>query len=162
MIFVSNFDLAGCGGQWRSAGLPSLPCFGRGLSAVIASSCGGGIGGGAELVPLLGPGPMRGQMQNGSALRPGQSGGHGEEVAAQRRTAGGRMAVSGEVPAARSRLCVIAAQIAHAALDANWPDGRWANGPSMTSDRAVSMIACWRWVMSAWVVSSVLLVRNGW
>jgi len=39
---------------------------------------------------------MCGQMQNGSALRPGQSGGHGEEVAAQRRTAGGRVAVSGE------------------------------------------------------------------
>jgi hypothetical protein len=96
MIFLSNFDLAGCGGQWRSAGLPSLPCSGRGLSAVIASSCGRGIGGGPELVPLLGPGPMCGQMQNGSALRPGQSGGHGDEVAAQRRTAGGRVAVSGE------------------------------------------------------------------
>ena len=51
------------------------------------------------------------------------------------------------VPAARSRLCVIAAQIAHAALAANWPDGIWANGPSMTSDRTVSMMACWRWVL---------------
>lgn len=65
------------------------------------------------------------------------------------------------VPAARSRLCVIAVQIAQAALDANWLQGRWANGPSMMSEKTVSIIACWRWVMSACAVGSVLLVRNG-
>jgi len=34
----------------------------------------------------------------------------------------------------------MAVQIAHAALDANWLDGKWASGPSMTSDRTVSMM----------------------
>ena len=29
------------------------------------------------------------------------------------------------------------------------PEGRWANGPSIRSANTVSMIACWRWVMSA-------------
>ena len=53
------------------------------------------------------------------------------------------------VPAARSRLWVIAAQIAHALLAANRPEGRWARGPSIRSAKTVSMIACRRWVMSA-------------
>ena len=56
----------------------------------------------------------------------------------------------------------MAVQIAHAAFEANWLEGRWARGPSIRSDRTVSMMACWRWVMSACAVASVLLVRNGW
>ena len=32
----------------------------------------------------------------------------------------------------------------------------------MRSANTVSMIACWRWVMSASVTGSVLLVKNGW
>jgi hypothetical protein len=55
----------------------------------------------------------------------------------------------------------MAVQIAHAAFEANWLEGRWANGPSITSDSTVSMMACFRWVMSACAAGSVLLVRNG-
>jgi hypothetical protein len=66
------------------------------------------------------------------------------------------------VPAARSRLWVIAASTAHAALAAKEPEGWWAQGPSMRSDQTVSQMACWRWVTSAWVTGSVLLVKNGW
>ena len=66
------------------------------------------------------------------------------------------------VPAARSRLWVIAAQIVQALFAANRPEGRWARGPSIRSANVVSMIACRRWVMSACAVGSRLLVRNGW
>jgi len=53
------------------------------------------------------------------------------------------------VPAARSRLWVIAAQMAQAALAAKRPEGWCASGPSIRSANTVSMIACCRWVMSA-------------
>jgi hypothetical protein len=66
------------------------------------------------------------------------------------------------VPAARSRLWVKAAQIAHALFAGNRPDGKCARGPSMRSANTVSMIAWRRWVMSAAAVGSVLLVKNGW
>jgi hypothetical protein len=56
----------------------------------------------------------------------------------------------------------MAAQIAQALLAAKRPDGRWANGPSIRSANTVSMIACRRWVMSACVLDSALLVKNGW
>ena len=49
--------------------------------------------------------------------------------------------------AARSRLCVIAAQMVQAWLAANSEEGRWAMGPSIRSAKTVSMIACRRWVM---------------
>ena len=55
------------------------------------------------------------------------------------------------VPAARSRLWVIAARTVQAALAANKPEGWWAQGPSMRSDQTVSQMAWSRWVMSAWV-----------
>ena len=66
------------------------------------------------------------------------------------------------VAAARSRLWVIAAQIAQALLAENWPEGRCASGPSIRSAKTVSMIACRRWVMSASATGASLLVRNGW
>src|SRR3954453_2377478 len=78
---------------------------------------------------------------------------------APRATAG---LVGSRVSAARSRLWVIAAQIAHAWFDANRPEGRWANGPSIRSAKTVSMTACRRWVTSAAVTDSTLLVKNGW
>lgn len=53
------------------------------------------------------------------------------------------------VPAARSRLWVIAAQIAQALLAEKRPEGMCASGPSIRSTNTVSMIACLRWVMSA-------------
>lgn len=51
---------------------------------------------------------------------------------------------SARVLAVRSRLWAIAAQIAHALLAANRPEGMWASGPSIRSAKTVSMIACRR------------------
>jgi hypothetical protein len=65
------------------------------------------------------------------------------------------------VPAARSRLWVIAASTVHALLAEKDPEGRWARGPSITSANTDSMIACCRWAMSAAVIDAVLLVKNG-
>ena len=61
------------------------------------------------------------------------------------------------VPAARSRLCVMAAQRAQALFAAKRPEGRWAIGPSMRSANTVSMMAWRRWVMSASAVAWMLL-----
>ena len=62
------------------------------------------------------------------------------------------------VPAARSRLWQIAARMVQAALAPKEPEGWWAQWPSIRSDQTVSQMACRRWVMSACVVGSVLLV----
>ena len=64
------------------------------------------------------------------------------------------------MPAARSRLWVIAAQIAPALLAANRLEGGWARGPSIRSANTVSMMACRRWRMSSAAVGSRLLVKN--
>lgn len=37
-----------------------------------------------------------------------------------------------------------------------------ARGPSIRSEKTVSMMACWRWVMSASAVGRSVLVKNGW
>jgi hypothetical protein len=59
-------------------------------------------------------------------------------------------------------LWVIAGGIAQAAFAAKTPEGMGAGGPSIRSANTDSMIACRRWVMSASVTGSVLLVKNGW
>jgi hypothetical protein len=66
-------------------------------------------------------------------------------------------AVPVRVPAARSRLWVIAARMLQAALAGKAPEGWWAQGPSMRSDQTVSQMAWRRWVMSACVTGSGLL-----
>src|SRR5262249_45380940 len=71
-------------------------------------------------------------------------------------------AVAVRVAAARSRLWQIAASRHQAALAGNQPDGWWAQGPSIRSDQTVSQMAWRRWVMSASVVGSLLVVKNGW
>jgi hypothetical protein len=68
--------------------------------------------------------------------------------------------VLARVAAARSRLWVIAAQRAQAALAAKRPQGWWVRGPSIRSAKVVSMIACLRWMMSACGVGSVLSVKK--
>src|SRR6476646_5602428 len=60
-----------------------------------------------------------------------------------------RWRVPARVAAARSRLCAMAAQIAHAELAPKRPEGMWARGPSMRSAKVVSMMAWRRWVISA-------------
>lgn len=65
------------------------------------------------------------------------------------------------VAAARSRLWAMAAHNAQAEFAAKCPEGRCTSGPSMRSENAVSMTAWPRWVRSASVVGSVLLVKNG-
>ena len=64
-------------------------------------------------------------------------------------------------PAARSRLWAIAAHRIQAELAPNRPEGKWARGPSIRSAKVVSMIACWRWVMSACSMGSSVSVKNG-
>lgn len=91
------------GRDW-SAGLPSFPL---GLRSVPRTA--GGQWSGSERWsgrvpehphpeggPLLGPGPMRGQVQEWAALWSGQPGGHGDDVAAQGRATGGGMPVAGQ------------------------------------------------------------------
>jgi hypothetical protein len=46
-------------------------------------------------------------------------------------------------------------------LAGNDPDGKCASGASIRSAKAVSTIACGRWVVSAATVGSSLLVKNG-
>ena len=67
------------------------------------------------------------------------------------------------VPAARSRLWVIAASTAHAALAGN--EAKRLASPGSVDEvgpTVVSTTACPRWVRSAWATGSVLLVKNGW
>jgi hypothetical protein len=111
--------------------------------------------------PAVGPRPVLGQMQHRAALRACQSGGDVDDLTPKRGRATASWSVL-RVPAARSRLWLIAAQIAQAELAANRAEGRWARGPSMRSANTVSMIAWRRWTRSACAVGSVLLVRNGW
>ena len=44
-----------------------------------------------------------------------------------------RCRLPASVPAARVRLCAVAAQTSPGAFAANWPDGRWASGPFLSS-----------------------------
>lgn len=64
-------------------------------------------------------------------------------------------------PVARSRLGEIAAQSTQVEFAAKWPDGMCAVGPSIRPANTVSMIACWRWVMSAASTGRSVLVKNG-
>ena len=61
----------------------------------------------------------------------------------------GAVALPARTPVARSRLWAIAAHRIQAELAPKRPEGRWARGPSMRSAKTVSMMAWWRWVMSA-------------
>ena len=56
----------------------------------------------------------------------------------------------------------MAAHRIQAELAPKRPEGMWASGPSIRSANTVSMMACWRWVMSAWSTGRSVLVRNGW
>lgn len=111
--------------------------------------------------PDLGPGPVRRHVQHRLALRLAIQA--GTVIRVRRRVAPRSTAWTGPaiVPAARSRWWVIAAHRVQALLAANRPDGRCANGPSIRSANTVSMMACRRWVMSAWLRRSRLLVKNG-
>ena len=149
----SCWGWAGC-----AAGLPSS------FTGVSGRACGGrwvkglrGVAGGSwpntprQMVkPLRGPGPVFGEVEHAPALRAGDAGGDVDDAAAQGCSRGRRRGCCRRgVAAARSRLWVIAAQMAQAWLAANRPEGRWARGPSMRSAKTVSMIACRRWVRSA-------------
>jgi hypothetical protein len=103
------------------------------------------------------------QVQYGTALRSGEPGGHGDDVAAQGGAAsdgvlGGRLV---RVPATRSRLWVIWAQIARALLrrtgprvGREWPvDQVGEHG----LDGRVPAVG-----ESASTVDSTVLVKNGW
>src|SRR3990170_1609678 len=82
------------------AGLLVCPAFPRVVSGrcrvrrVDGWSCGNGwSGGGCEYVapergPLLGPGPVGGQVQDAAALWSGEAGGHAGDLAGPRRAAG--------------------------------------------------------------------------
>ena len=94
-------------------------------------------------------------MQGSFALGPGAWGIRAGTLTRWRRSVAPRAWVwSVRVPAARSRLWVIAASIAQAVFAAKTPEGMWASGPSIRSANTDSMIACWRCVMSASVTGS--------
>ena len=65
-------------------------------------------------------------------------------------------------PAARSRLCAMAAQASQAAFAGNEPDGRCASGPSARSANTCSTWAWSRWCSSAWRVSNGESVNTAW
>jgi len=66
------------------------------------------------------------------------------------------------VPAARSRLWAMAAAASQAALAVNFPDGRWASGPSLRSARSCSITAWPRCCSSAWISSNGESVKTAW
>ena len=109
----------------RAAGLPSFSIVSGSWSGLVGEGC--WSGGDRRRYPVtehlvpqrlpgMGPGPVAGQMQHSAALRPGDPGGHGDDLTAQCRAAGHGMGWAGlaRVPAARSKLWLIAAQIAQA------------------------------------------------
>ena len=146
------------GGRAGTAGLPSVSTEGPPGQGCWAGWTGSGCDGWWQAVaddavpqgePGLRPGPVLGQVQDGAALRLGETGRHVDQRAAQGRAAGHGLLDRRGLPAARSRLWVIATHRAQAAFAANRPDGRCASGPSIRSAKVVSMIAWRRWMTSA-------------
>jgi hypothetical protein len=95
VVVVRSADLLVC--------RPAFSCgLGRGLRAGGRGSGGEWWpGGGAEHVvpeggPLVGPGPVRGPVQHRAALRAGEPGGDGDELAAQGGAAGDGVPITGE------------------------------------------------------------------
>ena len=72
------------------------------------------------------------------------------------------VAFPASVPAARSRLWVIAVSTVQVLSAGNNPQGMWAKVPSSRSAKSDSMIACRRWVISASATGSVPSVKKGW
>jgi hypothetical protein len=70
--------------------------------------------------------------------------------------------VPARVAAARVRLNAITASTSQAAFAVNLPDGRWARAEFFRSAWTCSMIAWPRWVLSAVMVSRVLVVKKPW
>ena len=81
---------------------PAFPLVVSGLPRVRRwTGSGGDRWAGAEdavpqRVPRVGPGPVRGQVQHPAALRAGDPGGHGDDLAAQGRAAGHGMLRAGQ------------------------------------------------------------------
>jgi hypothetical protein len=79
-------------GQGGSAGLPSfvqVRISGRAFSGGGQWLCGSGWVGGVQCVPGVGPGPVFGEVEHGSALGLGESVGYADEAFAQGRAAAG-------------------------------------------------------------------------
>jgi hypothetical protein len=108
------------------------------------SGRGGGwpAGGGEEVQPLLLAVPSVGEVEGDVASAvPGGAGGDRDQVAADvaaRALAKGRLA---RAPAARTRLCAIAAMDSQAAFAAKTPEGMCASGPLVMSAKTCSTIA---------------------
>ena len=66
------------------------------------------------------------------------------------------------VPMARVRLNAIVASTSQAAFAVKIPEGRCASALFFRSALTCSMIACWRCVLSAVIVSRSLVVKNAW
>ena len=109
---------AGFGWPWR----PSRVRTGPGWSG----RCGGrAAGGGEQVQPFVLAVPAFGQVQGEvAAAVPGGAGGDGDQVAADGRGPGLREGQGlARAPAARSRLCAMAAMDSQAAFAAKTPDG---------------------------------------
>jgi hypothetical protein len=80
------------------------------------------------------PGPVFGQVQD---QRPGVTRDPPSDVDHAWADGGGSGGgESGQRRGWRVRLCAIAMQVSQALSASNWPDGRWASGPSMSSASA--------------------------
>lgn len=66
------------------------------------------------------------------------------------------------VDAARARLWAMTANCSQAAFAVNFPDGRCASGPALSSAMTCSTIACPRWNRSASIAVRVMLVMKAW
>ena len=66
------------------------------------------------------------------------------------------------VPAAEARLNAMHASTSHAALAVKTPEGKCASADAFMPEFVCSMIAWWRWVLSASTVIWVLMVKNAW
>ena len=100
-------------------------------------------------------------MQDRFALGSGQAGGDVDQVTAQGGAAGGAVAGAGQGRGGAQQVVCDRRADSQAQLAPKRPDGMWARGPSMRSAKVVSMMAWLRWVMSASVAGSVVLVKNG-
>lgn len=90
-------------------------------------------------------------MQDGFAGRGGEAGGHVDQVAAQGGATGHGVATAGEGAGGAQQVMRNRRAVQPGAVGGEQPlgEGMCAGGPSIKSATVVSMMACFRWVMSA-------------
>ena len=134
-------------GVSRAAGLSGFSTSGGSGPGRAVLVRGGGVG--PEVLPGGRPGPVGGQVHGDASGGGGDPGGDGDQLG--RRVAQRARACRAEAaaPAARARLNAMPASASQAALAVNFPEGRCASGPSLSSAMTCSTMAWSRWFSSA-------------